>query len=205
MEDIYFCTDIETDGPSPGHYSMLSFATVAFRLDKTIIGTFERNLELLPGAKQDPDVMKWWHNHEQEAWKACRENLVDPKTAMQDYYHWVVEINGKGTLSKKGFEDLEKKPVFIAYPTGFDHSFINWYLYEFVGCTPYYIAGLDITSYHAGMRNIPFKKASKRDMPDAWIDNDVPHTHKTIDDAIGHVMAFCNMVQANKKRLSEKE
>src|ERR687895_634954 len=55
--EVLVATDIETDGPSPGHYSMLSFASVAFRLDKSVISTFERNLELLPGARQATNVM----------------------------------------------------------------------------------------------------------------------------------------------------
>lgn len=43
MDEMYVATDIQTDGPSPGQYSMLSLASVAFRLDKSIIGTFGRN------------------------------------------------------------------------------------------------------------------------------------------------------------------
>src|SRR5258708_4314229 len=60
MAEIYVSMDIETDGPSPGHYSLLSFGSIAFQLDRTILGTFERNLELLPWAKQDSAVMAWW-------------------------------------------------------------------------------------------------------------------------------------------------
>jgi hypothetical protein len=30
MEEIYVSTDIETDGPIPGEYSMLSFGSAAF-------------------------------------------------------------------------------------------------------------------------------------------------------------------------------
>ena len=75
MDEVYVSTDIETDGPSPGHYSMLSLASVAFRLDKSIIGTFERNLELLPGARQCPRTMEFWKT-QPEAWAACRTNLV---------------------------------------------------------------------------------------------------------------------------------
>ena len=51
--DIYFSTDVEADGPIPGPHSMLSFASAAFRADKTLIGTFEANLTL-PG---HPEVL----------------------------------------------------------------------------------------------------------------------------------------------------
>ena len=67
MDEIYVSTDIETDGPSPGHYSMLSFASVAFSFDRTIHSSFERNLDLLPGATQHPDTMRFWKT-QPEAW-----------------------------------------------------------------------------------------------------------------------------------------
>ena len=51
MSELYVATDIESNGPSPGHHSMLSFGSVAFTPDKTILSTFERNLELLPGTR----------------------------------------------------------------------------------------------------------------------------------------------------------
>src|ERR1700678_4235513 len=121
MSETYVCTDIETDGPSPGQYSMLSFASVPFRLDKTILGTFERNLELLPGAKQDPKTMKFWQT-QPEAWQACRANAVSPKKAMCDYCAWL--------------KALAETPVCVARPVGFDFTFIHWYLHEFAGENP---------------------------------------------------------------------
>ena len=53
-DEIYVSTDVEADGPIPGPHSMLSFASAAFRADKSLVGTFTRNLELLPGAAPDP-------------------------------------------------------------------------------------------------------------------------------------------------------
>jgi hypothetical protein len=89
---------------------MLSFASVAFRLDKTIVGTFERNLELLPGAKQNLKTMQFWQA-QPEAWQACRSNVVLPKTAMCDYCAWL--------------KSLPKIPVCVAHPVGFDFTFIH--------------------------------------------------------------------------------
>src|ERR1043165_6829485 len=100
-EETYISTDIETDGPSPGHFSMLSFGSVAFRLDRTILGEFERNLELLPGARQHPDTMAWWKT-QPEAWEICRQNLVPPDRAMQEYVAWLRELPGT--------------PIFVAHP-----------------------------------------------------------------------------------------
>jgi len=48
--EIYVSMDIEADGPIPGPNSMLSFAAACFNEKSTLVGTFDRNLELLPGA-----------------------------------------------------------------------------------------------------------------------------------------------------------
>jgi len=63
--EIYISTDIESDGPIPGPYSMLSFGSAAFVPFEAgdgwnMIGTFEANLETLGGAQGHPDTMDWW-------------------------------------------------------------------------------------------------------------------------------------------------
>jgi hypothetical protein len=55
--EIYVSTDIESDGPIPGPNSMLSFGSAAFRPDKTLVDTFERNLVTLAEATPDPIVV----------------------------------------------------------------------------------------------------------------------------------------------------
>jgi hypothetical protein len=163
---------------------MLSFASVAFRLDKTILGTFERNLELLPQAKQDPKTMAFWQT-QPEAWQACRSNLVSPTIAMREYCEWL--------------KSLPEKPVCVAHPVGFDFTFIHWYLYEFAGESPFFPAGLDIASYAMAVLDQPFTRSHRPHLPKEWIDANVPHSHKAIDDALGHALMFCNIVAANRK------
>lgn len=182
MEETYVCTDIETDGPSPGQYSMLSLASVAFRLDKSILGTFQRNLEPLPGARQAPKNMEFWRNNPQ-AWAACRRTPVAPSKVMQDYSQWLRGLPGKAVL--------------VAHPVGFDFTFVHWYLHEFTGDSPFWPAGLDIASYAMAVMRRPFTESHRAYMPSDWVDPTLPHTHVALDDALGHAMVFCNMVAAN--------
>ena len=66
--EIYVSTDVETDGPIPGVYSMLSIVSAAYLPDSNRPqSTFTANLETLPGAAQHPDTMKWWKT-QPEAW-----------------------------------------------------------------------------------------------------------------------------------------
>ncbi len=109
MPEIYVSTDVETDGPIPGPHSMLSFGSAAYLTNKTLVSTFEANLETLDGAQGHPDTMAWWQT-QPEAWAACRENLQTPETAIKNYVAWLKSLPGK--------------PVFVAYPAGFDFTFI---------------------------------------------------------------------------------
>ena len=122
MNDIYVATDIESNGPSPGHHSMLSFGSVAFTPDKQIHATFTRNLELLQGAGEHLPTMQWWRT-QQDAWRACRMNPVPAAKAMEDYLAWLKNLPGR--------------PVFVAHPVAFDYAWISWYLWKFVGEDPY--------------------------------------------------------------------
>ena len=187
--EIYVSTDVEADGPIPGPHSMLSFASVALTADKTIIGTFTRNLELLDGAAPDPKTEAWWKT-QPEAWELCRQDLVAPARAMTDYVHWL--------------EGLPGKPVFVGYPVAYDFMFVYWYLIKFAGKSPFSHSALDIKTFAMSVLGGDYRDASKRNMPRDWFD-DVPHTHVALDDAKGQGALFCNMLRASRvqsKRVS---
>lgn len=181
MPEIYVSTDIETDGPIPGMYSMLSFGSAAYTKNKELISTFTANLDTLPGATTDPKTMEWWKK-QPVAWEACRQNLQDPQKAMRIYVNWLKNLPGK--------------PVFVGHPSGFDFTFMYWYLIKFAGESPYSFSALDIKSYAMAVLKTNFRQTTKRRMPKEWFD-DFPHTHIAIDDAIEQGALFCNMLQAN--------
>ena len=54
--EIYVSTDIETDGPTPGKHSMLSFGSAAFSHEGQLVSTFTANLKLLPEATPEGDA-----------------------------------------------------------------------------------------------------------------------------------------------------
>jgi hypothetical protein len=182
MAEIYISTDIETDGPIPGPHSMLSFASAAFRENGAMVSTFTRNLELLPGATGHPATMEWWARNRQ-AWEACRTNLAEPATAMHEYVSWLVALAGR--------------PVFVAYPVGFDFLFVYWYLMRFVGQSPFSFSALDIKTYAMAILRTGYRDATKRNMPRRWFPPR-RHTHVALDDAIEQGEIFCKMLAENK-------
>jgi hypothetical protein len=168
---------------------MLSFASAAYRADKTLVGTFEANLELLPGTSGDPKTIDWLRG-QPEAWAACRSNLRDPATAMLEYVRWLKSLPGK--------------PVFVAYPAAYDFMFVYWYMIRFAGESPFSHSALDIKSYAMAVLGTEYRESVKRNMSPAWFD-ELPHTHVALDDAKGQGALFCNMLAAHTQALKHAE
>ena len=186
MQETYVSTDIESDGPIPGPNSMLSFGSVAFDESGKEIGSFTRNLDLLDGATPNPDTMAWWGKPEQQAaWKACRTNPVSPERAMKEYVSWVKSLPGK--------------PVFVAYPAGFDFLYVYWYMMRFAGESPFSFSALDIKSFAMAVLRVPYREATKRNMPRSWFPKGVPHNHVALDDAREQGLLFMNILRASKR------
>jgi hypothetical protein len=184
MPEIYVSTDVETDGPIPGPHSLLSFASAAYRADKTLVGTFSANLHTLPSAAGHPETMAWWQT-QPEAWAAARAELQDPAVAMPAYVAWVRSLPGS--------------PVFVAYPAGFDFLFVYWYLIRFAGESPFSFSALDVKTYAMALLKKEYRQSSKRNFPQNWFDP-LPHTHRALDDAIEQGALFCNMLRENLAR-----
>jgi len=177
--EIYVSTDIEADGPIPGPHSMLSFGSAAYLADKTLVGTFERNLETLPDASPDPKTEAWWRT-QPEAWAACRKDARPPREAMRDYVAWLKQLPGT--------------PVFVGYPVAYDFMFVYWYLIRFAGESPFSHSGLDIKTFAMSLLGTRYRDSTKKQMPRRWFD-DLPHTHVALDDALGQGALFCNMLR----------
>ncbi len=182
MSEIYISTDVETDGPIPGPHSMLSLGAAAYTADKRLLSTFSANLETLLGATAHPATARWWAT-QPEAWAACREQLETPAGAMKRYVEWIAAQGGK--------------PVFVAYPAGFDFLFVYWYLIRFVGESPFGHSALDMKSFAMALMKTDYRASIKRNMPNHWFDP-LPHTHVAVDDAVEQGATFCNMLRENR-------
>jgi hypothetical protein len=182
MREIYVSTDVETDGPIPGPHSMLSLGSAAYSADKELLSTFSANFDTLEGASAHPDTARWWAS-QPEAWAACRSNPELPATVMHRYVEWVASLPGK--------------PVFVAYPAGFDFLFVYWYLIRFTGASPFSHSALDMKSFAMAVLRSDYRASTKCHMPADWFDP-LPHTHVALDDAIAQGALFCNMLRANR-------
>jgi hypothetical protein len=124
---------------------------------------------------------KWWKS-QPEAWAACRENPHLPEEAMREYAAWL--------------KVLPHRPVFVAYPAGFDFTFVYWYLVRFTCHSPFSHWALDIKTYAIAHLKTAYRESTKRNMPKRWFER-LPHTHRALDDAIEQGALFCNMLAEN--------
>ena len=118
--DVYFSADVETDGPIPGPFSLLSFALV-------FAGRFDGNVFQRPDAWDRQvfyrELRPISQNYQDDA---LRVNGLDrarllaegqsPQKAMSEASDWVRNIAGHA------------RPVLVAYPLSFDWSWLYWYL-----------------------------------------------------------------------------
>lgn len=184
-QEIYVSVDIESDGPIPGRNSMLSIGAVAFNESGKELGSFSRNLETIPEAKPDPDTMEWWAK-QPEAWRACRENTVPAKHAMEEFVAWTNKLPGR--------------PVFVAYPAGFDFTYVYWYLMTFHGQSPFSFSALDIKSFAMALLGKSYRESVKKHMPKRWFNGVGGHNHVAVDDARGQGIMFINMLKEARSR-----
>src|SRR5213083_1257640 len=109
--DVYFSADVETDGPIPGPYSMLSFALVyagrfdgiQFQRPSNFDDAFYRELKPISNDYQ-PEALRV---NGLDRDRLCREG-ASPETAMAEASDWVNRIAG------------QCRPVLVAYPLSFD-------------------------------------------------------------------------------------
>lgn len=185
--DVYFSADVETDGPIPGPYSILSFGLVLagtfdgkhFTAPKNYDQCFYR--ELKPISK----------NYQSEALSVNgldRGRLLkegeSAETAMPDAYSWIEKIAGKG------------KPVLVAYPLSFDWSWLYWYFIRFCAERSPFNHSLcfDVKTAFAVKAGIPITEAGKSKLLPS-LRPQRKHTHHALEDAIEQAEIFANVFQ----------
>jgi hypothetical protein len=186
--EIYLSIDIEADGPIPGPHSMLSFGIAAFTIDKVLLGTFTRNLELLPGAAQHSRVMQWWNstNALRAAYQRTREDVQPVRESMLACDAWVTSLKAHG------------KPCAVGAPAAYDYgAWLYWYLAYAVGDVPELgFSALDLKSFAMGrLPDTRYRSLGKGTYPPEWFDANTPHTHVALDDAIEQGTIIVNAIR----------
>lgn len=191
LVEVYFSVDVETDGPIPGHYSMLSFGIVyAGRFDgmnfvrpSTFEPTFYRELrpisedfqlEALAINGLDRDLLM--------------SNGTPPRTAMAEAFRWVTDV-------ADGIAE-GATPVMVGFPLVFDWMWIYWYFIRFndQGSPFGHSRGFDSKTAFAVKGKRMIAMSGRRDLlPELC--SLKPHHHNALADAIEQAEIFANLFE----------
>ena len=185
--DAYFSADVETDGPIPGPYSILSFALVyagsfdgiQFARPDDYTQTFYRELRPVSDQFQDEALGVNGLNR-----SFLCSNGKSPDKAMLDASRWVRQIAGG------------VNPVIVAYPLSFDWTWLYWYFVQFssTGFPFDYSRCFDVKTALAVKGRLPISQAGRSRLPSFLLPKH-HHTHNALDDAVEQAEIFANVFE----------
>lgn len=112
----YIMVDVESDGPIPGDYSMISFGAILVNdaLDQTFYGQLKPiSDKFIPEAL----AVSGFSREETLAFN-------EPAQVMSDLKSWIEKV-------------CTDRPIFISDNNGFDWMFVCWYFHHFIGVNPF--------------------------------------------------------------------
>jgi hypothetical protein len=162
--------DIESDGPIPGDYSMISFGAVI--VEKGLKRTFKGLLKPISDQFIPEALSVSGYSREETL------GFRDPVVVMTEFAKWLQS-------------NIPGKPVFISDNNGFDWMFICWYFHHFLGENPFGYSSVNLGSLYKGMVK-DFRKNFKHLRR-------TRHSHDPVDDAIGNAEALLTMMDMGLK------
>ncbi len=131
LPETFVSVDVETAGPDPLRYSLLSLG--ACLVDDPDTGFYVEFTPLHSAATAQA----------LEIAKLSLEELaitgVEPGAAMRQFADWLAEAIPSGTV-----------PIFVGFNAPFDWMFVSSYFHQFLGDNPFGHSALDIKSYFMG-------------------------------------------------------
>lgn len=185
--DVYFSADVETDGPIPGPYSMLSLALVpAGTFDGSKFerpASYERHFyaELKPISQEfEPEALQVNGLDRQRLVREGKE----PAEVMTAASRWVREIAGPA------------RPVLAAYPLSFDWAWLYWYFVRFsADGSPFnHSSCFDIKTAYAVKAGVPIAEAGRANLAPP-LQSLRAHSHHALEDAVEQAEIFANIFE----------
>lgn len=174
-DEVYISVDVETSGPIPGEYSMLSLgACVVGDISKTFYREFKPITDkFVPEAIEVSGL----------SLEKLKETAGEPAVVLKDFESWI-------SLVSNG-----RRAVFTAFNATFDWMFVAYYFHRFLGRNPFGISGLDIKAYYMGRLSTSWGETAKKRLDKRFLSNKHKHTHNALDDAIEQAEIFRKILE----------
>jgi len=131
-EPIYISVDVESAGPYPGAYSLLTIGACDIDCPQR-----QFSCKLKPDCDRfDPAALEVTGL----SLEVLSETGLAPAVAMSQFAAW---------LSSFGHDDANR--VFVGLNAPFDWAFVNHYFLQYLGTNPFGFSALDIKAYYMGV------------------------------------------------------
>ncbi|OGO28375.1 MAG: hypothetical protein A2136_07970 [Chloroflexi bacterium RBG_16_54_11] len=176
--EAYICVDVETSGPIPGDYSLLSIGACTLYEPQQ---TFYIELQpTTPNATQEAFAV-----HKLSIERLKVEGIA-PSEAIRCFEDWLKEQT-----------PTDQAPVFVAFNAPFDWMFVNYYFMHYLGRNPFGHAALDIKAFYMGMAGSAWTQTSWRHI-DAKYKAKHSLVHHALQDALDQAEMFKRMLEDSR-------
>lgn len=181
VKETLISVDVETAGPNPGNYSMLSIG--ACLVDDPSQGFY---IEIAPVNEAMTPEARAVAGFTIEQ---LRKDGTEPAQAMLEFESWVHSVVAS-----------ECTPVFVGFNAAFDWMFVCDYFERFLGRNPFGHSALDIKSYYLGSVGGDWSESSMRVLSPRFLDGR-ELSHNALGDAQDQAALF-TAIQRDTPHLS---
>lgn len=174
-EEAYISVDVETAGPNPSQYSLLSIgACVLWKPEETFYIELQPvNDEMLPDAFAIHGLDLAY----------LKENGLPPTEAMARFETWLTQALPGG-----------KRPIFVAFNAPFDWMFVNDYFHRFLGRNPFGHSALDIKAFYMGITGSAWQETVMSKVSETILDGRQIN-HNAMQDALDQAEIFKRLIE----------
>jgi DNA polymerase III epsilon subunit-like protein len=176
----FISVDVETAGPTPGVYSLLSIgACLVFEPEKRFYVELQPvNEAIAPGALQISglDVA------------TLEERGLPPRAALERFADWVEQNTPPDAL-----------PIFAAFNAPFDWMFVADYFQRYLGRNPFGHKAFDIKACFMGMHNVRWSETGYEAIAGHYgVPSELPHN--ALEDAVLQAQILHAMLLEQRER-----
>jgi DNA polymerase III epsilon subunit-like protein len=181
QEEIFISVDVESAGPNPSTYSLLTIGacTIDDRPDTFYVEIKPVNEKITPEA----------YNTHRLDMKRLAERGLNPKAAMAKFETWLLEEAAPGKL-----------PVFVSFNAPFDWMFVNDYFHRYLGRNPFGHSALDIKAFYMGVSGAHWAETSMRYLGPRYL-GDRQLTHHALRDAVDQAEIFRKLLAESRAKI----
>ena len=172
--EAYVSVDVETAGPNPSQYSLLSIGAC-------LVADPQRTfyVELQPvNDNATPEALEV----SRLSLKELAKRGLPPTKAMARFEAWLAAEIPTG-----------QQPIFVAFNAPFDWMFVNDYFHRFLGRNPFGHAALDLKAFYMGLTGVHWSETTMRYVAARYL-SDRQLMHHALRDAQDQAELFQKML-----------